>query len=580
MTATTPITTPSKFEAGERAPRRRGPWQERVDGIHLLKLVGSHYEMGKQHGAMLRDEVRRGPIPYYRTYLERMMGRAGLGALAPLAWTLVQRGIGDRVARAFPDYALDAIRGLADGAQLDYDELLEGCSLPDSLLWVASKVMGLRGVGPAMHHRLALGLGCTSAIAWGDATSDGKLLHARNLDYHGVDCWPSTTAVIFHEPDDGLRYVSVGAAGVVMGGVTAMNEAGLTLTVHQHMFTAETQLGGMPVGCVGDRIMREARSLDDAEAILRQQRPIGCWTYLITDGPRREVLCWEENPERNVVAHRGTDGGTFGYANIYLDRELGDTERNLYASYWRHNLGRYQRVHQLLDDGFGQHDPQTMSSILADQGDSACRISAAIGMVMTVGSVVFSPEDGLLWVGTGKAPTSHRRFVAFDLNGERHASEAGDLTGGVDGDATSAAAYEHYRDAYIAYVDDNDVDAARRHVRRACASQPEQPLFQCLEGLLALSAGDAEVAFDALGRALAIGHPHPERIATFHLWRGRAADLNGRRDEAMRDYRAALGMHSDRPVFRAARRGLKRAYTAKEARRVGVDMTYVDVINP
>jgi tetratricopeptide (TPR) repeat protein len=326
--------------------------------------------------------------------------------------------------------------------------------------------------------------------------------------------------------------------------------------------------------------MRQARSLDDAERILRAQRPIGCWTYLITDGPRGEVLCWEENPERQVVAHKSRDGGTFGYANIYLDRELGDTERNLYPSYWRHNLGRHQRVNQLLHDDLGQHDAQAMSRILADQGDSSCRISAAIGMVMTVGSVVFKPEDGLLWVGAGQAPTSQRQMLAFDLNGERHAPEHGALDGGVDTDPTSRQAYAAYRDAYVAFMDDGDLDAARRHVRHACKLQPEQPLFQCLDGLLALRGGDASDAFDAFGRALSLGHPHPERIATFHLWRGRAADVRGEREQALRDYRAALGHHADPNVIRAARRGLKKRYPKGDARRIDVDMTYVDVINP
>ena len=584
ITSPRPIPTTSSSRPATPLPRERGPWLRHVDGLHVLKVSGSPYEMGRQHGELLSDEVRRGPIPYYRTYLERMLGRAGWGRLAPLAWPLVQRLVGDRVVRAFPDYARDAIRGLADGAGIDHRELLEGCALPDSLLWVASRVMQLRGIGPAMHHRLALGLGCTSAIAWNGATKDGKLLHARNLDYHGVACWPDTATVIFHEPDEGLRYVSVAAAGVLLGGVTAMNEAGLTLTVHQHMFTDRTALGGMPIGCVGDRIMREAHDLDEAEAILRAQRPIGCWTYLVTDGHRREVLCWEENPERQAPFRKrdgdGADGHTFGYANIFLDRELGDTEKNLYGSYWRHNLGRHRRANQLLRDQAGSLDPDAMTAILADQGDGECRVSSAIGMVMTVGSVVFRPEDGVFWVAAGKAPTSQRPFVPFDLHGERHAPEHGTVRGGVASDPTAAAAYEAYRQAYLAYFDDHDLPAARGHAERARALEPDQPLWHAMVGLLSLRLGDGDGAFGAFSRCLELGHPHEERVAAFHLWRGRAADLRGRRELGLRDYRAALGHHADPPVHRAASRGLKRAFDARRARRIDVDLTYIDVVDP
>jgi len=550
----------------------------------VLKLVGSHYEMGRQHGQLLREEVRRGPIPYYRTYLEQMLGRTGLGPLTPLAWPLVQRLVGDEVRKSFPDYARDAIRGLAEGAELDEDELLEGCSFPDSMLWIAARVMKLKRVGPAMHHRVALGLGCTSAIAWGSATRDGKLLHARNFDYHGVDCWPKTAAVVFHEPDEGLRYVSVSAAGVLMGGVTAMNEAGLSLTVHQHMFTDQTTLGGTPIGCIGDEIMRKARSLDDAESILSSHRPIGCWTYLVTDAHRREVLCWEEDPKRRAKLRRGADAGeggdTFGYANIYLDEELGATEQALYGSYWRHNQGRYARVNELLSRGFGDHAPNRMASILADQGEGPCRISEAIGMLMTVGSVVFQPEDGVLWVGSGEAPTSHRRFVPFDLGREDHAPEHGFLDGGVPRDDTAAEAFELYRRAQVAYVDDQEVERACELVEAARDRQPDQALFQMLAGMLELKLGRHQDAFDSFGRALEIGHAHQERRAAFHLWRGQAADLLDRRDEAQRHYRICLGHHADEPVHRAARRGLRKPYPQRRARGLDVDFTFVDVMSP
>lgn len=572
------LSTHDTHDRNASAPRR-GPWRRRVEGLHVIKLVGTPYEMGRQHGELLREAIPAGPIPYYRTYLERMMGRQGWGPLSPIAWPLIQRFVGDRVAQAMPPYARDAIRGLAEGAGIPHEELLAGCSLPDALVWVAARVMQLKGVGPAMHHRLALGLGCTSAIAWGDATRDGKLLHARNFDYHGVDVWPRSAAVVFHEPREGQRYVSVAAAGVLMGGITAMNEAGLTLTVHQHMFTDRTRLGGTPIGCVGDVIMREARSLDDAERILRSHRPIGCWTYLVTDGPRREVLCWEENPDRQAVVKRDGEGGTFGYANIYKDRELGDTELNLYGSYWRHNLGRQRRADALLARDHGAIDPQALADLLADGGETRCRIATAISMVMTVGSVIFRPEDGVLWVASGEAPTSQRPFVPFDLRAEDHAPHHGAITPRGDGPEL-AAAYDAYREGYVAYVDDSDPVAARRAIDRAAELAPDQPLFHALAGLLALQVGDAEGAFAALSRGLALGHDHPERIAELHLWRARAADACGRRAAGLRDYRAVLGHHADEPVLRAARRGLGRPYRLEQARGVEIDFTYADVVAP
>jgi hypothetical protein len=449
--------------------------------------------------------------------------------------------------------------------------------MPDAIMWLAARVMRLRGHGPAVMHRLALGLGCTSAIAWGDATVDGALLHARNLDYHGVSTWPKTKTIIFHEPEHGQRYVSVAAAGVALGGITAMNEAGLTLTVHQHMFTDRTALGGTPIGAVGDIVMRNAESLHDAERILSAHRPIGCWTYLVTDGKTRELLCFEENPERRTARRVGGKGGTFGYANIYLDEELGKSEVNLYGSYWRHNLGRHRRANALLEEQRGRLDPQRMAEIIGDSGDPRCRIRDSIAMVMTVGSVVFRPEDGTVWVGTGEAPTSQGRYVPFSLRAADRAPER-ELV--VAPPENGSAAFESFRLAHIAYLDDRDARAAREHARDACARMPEQPLYHALRGLLSIVLTDGEEADEAFSRALSLGHPDAERVASFHLWRGRARDLLGRREAAVDDYRAAIGRYADPQVHIAAKRGLRRPFAVRAARSTHIDVALVDVVVP
>lgn len=559
--------------------RRQGPWHEQVEGIHVCKLEGDFYAMGRQHGELLGDAVREGPLPYYRTYLERLVGGAHGGAGAKLVWPILRRAVGRRVARGMPDYARETLRGMADGAGLSYQDVLDGCTMPDALMWAAAKSMRLRRIGPAVHHRLALGLGCTSAMAWGDATADGKLLHARNLDYHGVATWPKTAAVLFHQPEHGHRYVSVSAAGVPMGGVTAMNEAGLTLTVHQHMFTDRTRLGGTTIGTVGDEIMRGASSLDEAEAILGRYRPIGCWTYLITDGHRREVLCWEENPDRSAARRFSPEDGTFGYANIYLDPELGRTERALYGSYWRHNQARHTRANGLLEAQRGQLDPAAMAGILGDTGATDCRIHNAIAMLMTVGSVVFRPEDGAFWIGTGEAPTSQGRYLPFSLEKEGYDPSLGELDT-TEADPAVRDAFDAYRQGYLAYFDERDLPAARCHLARAIELQPKQALYHFVAGLIDLQRGEPQAAFDALSRALSLGHHDPERVAAFHLWRGRAADVAGRRGEARVDYEAALSRPADRPVHTAAKRGLGRRYKARRARRIALDFAFADVVAP
>lgn len=572
----------SKNHAASRPSRRTSGegWVYETRGLRVLRVKGSFYEMGRQHGALLSSEIRRGPIPYYRHFVQKLFGGGAIGRLGPALFTTLQHTVGRKVAKTMPSFAVETLRGVADGAGIPFQDLLDGGTMPDSMVWLASKMIALRAPGPAVAHRLSLGIGCTSAVAWGEATTDGRLLHARNFDYHGVSTWPSTATIIFHEPDDGLRYVSVSAAGVPMGGVTAMNEAGLTLTVHQHMFTAESKLGGTPIAVVGDEVMRKARTLADAERILESYTHIGCWTYLVTSAKEKAVLCWEESPARKAPRRSGARDTTFGYANIYLDRELGDTEANLYGAYWRHNHARYVRVNERLLDEKGGLDPKAMANILGDTGAGACRVAESIAMVLTVGSVVFRPEDGAFWVGTGEAPTSRQTFAPFHLGRQDYAPDLGDLPVAKPETASADAAFAAFRDAYVAYMDASDVGAARAALDRAASLAPEQPVYHATAGLLALQGGDAKSALRSLTRAIELGHAHEERVASFHLWRARAHDLLGDRAAADRDYRAALARRADDPVRAAAHKGLKRPYTARRAARIHVDMSLGDVVAP
>lgn len=566
MNAATPAATPVASSAAL-------PAHERVEGLHVLRLKGSFYDMGYQHGSLLREWVSEGPMPYYRSYLERLVGKARFGKLSPVVWPLLRGLVGRRIEKKLPDFARQTIEGLAAGARIPLQDFLDGCTMPDSLLVVVSKLIRLKKIQPAIDHRLTLGLGCTSALAWGGATDDGRLLHARNFDYHGVGCWANNTVIAFHDPDEGQRYVSVGAAGVPLGGVTAMNEAGLTLTVHQHMFTGAARLGGLPIGILGDEVMRRATSLDEAEQILSAHRPIGSWTYLIADGKRREVLCFEENPDRRAPRRIATDQERFGYANIYLDKELGGTEANLYGSYWRHNLGRHQRVNALLEQGGGR-SPQGMADILADIGESDCRIRQSIAMLLTVGSVIFRPEDGSFWVGAGEAPTSHGRFVPFKLSEQ---AAAGSAPIAANTDPEHREAFEAYRQAYLAYFDEENLAKARRLMSVSLARRPDQPLYQVIAGLLALQDQEPAAAIAAFEQAIALGHQDPERRGAFEVWRARARDLAGQREEAIAGYEAALEQRLDPAMRRAAEQGLRRGYRPVKARRLAIDFALADV---
>lgn len=553
----------------DSAPR---PRYERYRGLHVLRLAGDDYEMGHQHGSLLGEAVERGPLPYFERYVERMLA-AGVGpSLAALLATALRATVGRKIAAGMPDSARRALDGLADGAGIRRRALTGAVTMPETYLWVVHQFLRLRRPGLAPRAGVAL-MGCTSAVAWGDATRDGALLHGRNFDYQGVGAWDTEQAVVFHRPKDGQPYVSVSAAGVLLGGVTAMNASGLSLVVHQHIASDALTLSGLPIGIAGDRVMRDARDLDDARRILDAHTTNGSWTYVIASARERAVLCYELTPKARAA--RVVRDGTFAYSNVFLDEELGRSELHLYPAHWRNNLARLGRARELLAEARGGIDEQTVARILGDAGPGGCRFEQSISILQNVASVVFRPEAGLVYVATGRAPVSNQDYVAFELGSEAPRVDLPPLAGARAGNPTAAEAFDAYRDAYAAYFDRRDLDGARRSLERAAALQPREPLYCFVLALIALLSRDAARAEQALDRAVALGHAVPERVASFHLWRGRARDVLGRRSDARNDYRLAQG--GDALVRAAAERGLARAW---KPRRFGIEFTFADVPVP
>ena len=557
---------------------------DRVEGIHVLRVSGSDYEMGYQHGQLLRDSIPKGPLPYFARYVEKLLSAGLLGGFgngpSRAIGAVLSATVGQRIAKRFPKRVLDAMDGLADGARMSRKELRRAVTMPETYLWVGSAYKKIFRAPMAPRYGVPI-LGCTSAIAWGDATTQNRMLHGRNFDYQGVGVWDREQAVVFHEPKDGQPYVSIAAAGVLLGGVTAMNASGLSLVVHQHLACTDFDLDGLPVGCIGDEIMRHAKTLDDARRLLDSHTPNGAWTYVITSAKENRVMAYEVTSDRRAVVHpsdldskASEKGGVFGYSNVYLHKDLQPTEVDFYPSYWRNNMARFHRANARLHEAYGKVDADVIASILGDTADERCRFSA-IAALTTVASVVFDPARGVVYVATGRPPVCNRPYIAFDLHARGARRDLANVVGGSRGDASAIGAFDAYREAFEAHFNKADVAKAREHVAKARELQPRQPVYAFVSGLLALAGGEASSALESFDHALALGHDDAERVAGFRLWRGRALDALGRREEALVEYAAAKS--GDPNVKRAAEKNAKKPY---KLRAPAIEWSFGDVISP
>jgi len=232
----------------EAAPRL-----EQRDGLPVVYLEGTPYEIGRQHGELLRESVREcvaQVLGYFRSYLKVPVVRGML-----VNWWL-DRSWGHALPY-IPKAYLEELKGLADGSGVSLKELWRLHAIPDRTY------------------------ACSGLAVWGRATADGRLIHTRNLDWNihaGVQRFATVFVV---RPNGREPFVNVGWAGFI-GTLTGVNAQQISIG-QVGAETVDLSYDGLPMPFLMRRVLEEARSLDEAVAIIRDApRTVGI-NYVVAD---------------------------------------------------------------------------------------------------------------------------------------------------------------------------------------------------------------------------------------------------------------------------------------------------------
>lgn len=235
----------------------------RTQGKTVLIVAGTPAEMGRAQGTLLREPARR--------LVERVVyGVGAADSLASGVWSLDRFAeIKSRVGPHVPPRFVTECDALAAAA---------GVSTRDA------RVANLL---PERFH-------CSGLAVRGKATADGRVLHARVLDYMrdiGLQDFANVTVFL---PERRHAWISVGYAGFI-GTVTAMNERGLA--VGEMGGRGEGQWDGMPMSLLLREIMERAATVDEALAILRQT-PRTCEYYYVFSDRSRAIAGAHCDPQQ------------------------------------------------------------------------------------------------------------------------------------------------------------------------------------------------------------------------------------------------------------------------------------------
>ncbi len=271
-------------------------------------------------------------------------------------------------------------------------------------------------IGHALQEYMLVG--CSSFAAWGDATENKQLLIGRNFDFYVGDAFAENKIVLFVEPENGYRFVSITWPGM-MGVLSGMNEKGLTVTINAAKGALPTA-SARPISLLTREILQYASTIEEAYAIAQRCQTFVSESILIGSAREHRAAIIEKSPEKTALYH--PTGQSLACTNHYQSQAFEDDEYNLDNIANSDSPYRHQRLCELI----GQHAPlstQDAAVILRNRHglkgkDIGLTNEKSLHQFIGHHSVIFAPEELTLWVST--SPWQTGEFICYDLKTAFH----------------------------------------------------------------------------------------------------------------------------------------------------------------
>lgn len=384
-----------------------GSWLRKNDkGIWEMYLTGGPYELGLSFGALgqilqaekesafIGEIENRIPSAFYLNFLKYMVGwfNRDLDEYVPEEYLKEIYGSSRYMADSFDYISPKYHRGLSYHAAHDIGHALQNMNL----------------------------VACTAFAVKDEKTDDGKLLVGRNFDFYFGEEFAKDPMVAFYNPADGYQFMSITWAGF-SGVVSGMNEKGLTITLNAAK-SAIPSKGKTPVSLLARKILQYASDIGEAYDMAKKHDTFVAESFLISSKTDGKAVVIEKTPEKTAV-YKEADADLI-VTNHYQSEELLNDPLN--QEYLAEGVSdyRYGRVQELLDSLSPLNAEKAVFLLRDQKGLKGKNIGLsnekAINQLIAHHSIIFSPEDMLVWVST--PPYQLGDYLAYDL-GRIFASE-------------------------------------------------------------------------------------------------------------------------------------------------------------
>ncbi len=360
--------------------------EERVvsgeEKVNLLQVQGTPYEMGFQHGALLKEDIQA----MYSHVIRRIKLYASEDMMDEVY---------DLMAPYIPLEDKEEMRGLAHGADVPLK----------TVHWMHS-IAEVSEYGPKKRFRRGFKqTSCSNLVAFGNATVDGEIYQLRVLDWIrdlGVQNWP---VVLVHKPQQGNASVSFSYAGFI-GTVSGMNDQKMGFGEMGYGDPPGETLEGIPFIFLFRKLMREADTLEDAQNIISGAQRTSSYVYVVSDAKKKpgetNALLFITDRNRFLTFEENT--------HLIDEREEEDGDTYPAIDDVVYGGAKGEELHDVIQEYYGRISIDTLKEM-----------TKPISLKSNMQNVIFKPATLEAWVSNAngekgeKGKAANRDWLYLDL---------------------------------------------------------------------------------------------------------------------------------------------------------------------
>ena len=352
--------------------------------LPVISVKGKPGEIGFRYGEECREMIQKNVHLYFRLF--KHYAQLDRGQAISLARRFIP------VIQAFDPAILEEIRGIAEGARLEFEEIL-ALNARTELMYPES---------------LATGGECTSMVALSEATARGEVLIGQNWDWkpHLTE----STVLLEIEQEGRPNVVTLTEAGIV--GKIGLNSSGMGACLN--ILKSPIGLVGVPIHVLMRGILNCERFGDAVKKIVGQDR--GSSNNCLVAHREGTAMDFETAP--NQWDYIYPEKGIIVHTNHFTSDRLKPMDTNV--SLYPDTLVRFGRARQKMTAKAGSITVEDFKEVFRDHGNqpnSICRHpderDPELEHVQTVASIIMNLTQKEVHIASGPPCQNEYQAMKF-----------------------------------------------------------------------------------------------------------------------------------------------------------------------